>query len=162
GPAAEAGSGTPLALAALGVHSAAMLATIAAVSLIVYHWTGADFLRRGWINLDLILVAVLATCGAGLLFAQRGEPDRLFPLLARPGASQASETWLARRIVSIRVDASGLAAFIPARSCRASARIAARARRHPALRRVRELREWTCPEPIAGTVCAESRTGFAP
>ena len=69
GPAAEAISGTPLALAALGVHSAAMLATIAAVSLIVYHWTGIDFLRRGWINLDLIWVAVLATCGAVLLFA---------------------------------------------------------------------------------------------
>src|SRR6266446_766050 len=69
GAAAEASSGTPLALAALGVHSAAMLATIAAVSLIVYHWTGVDFLRRGWINLDLIWVAVLATCGAVLLFA---------------------------------------------------------------------------------------------
>ncbi|MBV8112124.1 MAG: hypothetical protein JOZ26_01355 [Hyphomicrobiales bacterium] len=69
GAAAEASSGTPLALAALGVHSAAMLATIAAVSLIVYRWTGVDFLRRGWINLDLIWVAVLATCGAVLLFA---------------------------------------------------------------------------------------------
>jgi hypothetical protein len=69
GAAAEASADTPLALAALGVHSAAMLATIAAVSLIVYHWTGVDFLRRGWINLDLIWVAVLATCGAVLLFA---------------------------------------------------------------------------------------------
>ena len=54
----------------LGIdHSAAMLATIAAVSLIVYHWAGVDFLRRGWINLDLIWVAVLATCGVVLLFA---------------------------------------------------------------------------------------------
>ena len=61
--------GAPLALAALGVHSAAMLATIAAVSLIVYHWTGVDFLRRGWVNLDLIWVAGLALCGAILLFA---------------------------------------------------------------------------------------------
>jgi len=65
----QATSGAPLALAALGVHSGAMLATIAAVSLIVYHWTGVDFLRRGWINLDLIWVAVLATCGVVLLFA---------------------------------------------------------------------------------------------
>jgi len=64
-----ASSGTPLALAALGVHSAAMLVTIAAVSLIVYHWTGVDFLRRGWVNLDLIWVAVLALCGVILLFA---------------------------------------------------------------------------------------------
>jgi hypothetical protein len=60
--------GAPLALAALGVHSAVMLATIAAVSLIVYNWTGVDFLRRSWINVDLIWVAVLATCGVALLF----------------------------------------------------------------------------------------------
>jgi hypothetical protein len=73
GSALPAGGGAtsdaPLALAALGVHSAAMLATIAAVSLIVYNWTGVDFLRRGWINLDLIWVVVLALCGAVLLFA---------------------------------------------------------------------------------------------
>jgi hypothetical protein len=61
--------GTPLALAALGVHSAVMLATTAAVSLIVYNWTGVDFLRRSWINVDLIWVAMLATCGVALLFA---------------------------------------------------------------------------------------------
>jgi hypothetical protein len=61
--------GVPLALAALGVHSAAMLAAIAAVSLIVYDWAGVDFLRRGWINVDLIWVAVLATCGVILLIA---------------------------------------------------------------------------------------------
>ena len=65
----QATAGAPLALAALGVHSGAMLATIAAVSLIVYHWTGVDFLRRGWVNLDLIWVAGLALCGAILLFA---------------------------------------------------------------------------------------------
>jgi hypothetical protein len=59
--------GAPLALAALGVHSAAMLATIAAVSLVVYNWTGVDFLRRSWINVDLIWVAMLAACGVVLL-----------------------------------------------------------------------------------------------
>lgn len=68
-PLADATLGVPLALAALAVHSAAMLAAIAAVSLIVYNWAGVDFLRRGWINLDLIWVAVLATCGVLLLFA---------------------------------------------------------------------------------------------
>ena len=66
-PATETTYDVPIALAALGVHSAAMLATIAAVSLIVYNWTGVDFLRRGWINVDLIWVAVLATCGVILL-----------------------------------------------------------------------------------------------
>jgi hypothetical protein len=68
-PPSGATLGVPLALAALGVHSAAMLAAIAAVSLIVYDWAGVDFLRRGWINVDLIWVAVLATCGVILLIA---------------------------------------------------------------------------------------------
>ncbi len=68
-PAKGATYDVPIALAALGVHSAVMLATIAAVSLIVYNWTGVDFLRRGWINVDLIWVAVLATCGVILLVA---------------------------------------------------------------------------------------------
>jgi hypothetical protein len=68
-PPAGATLSVPLALAALGVHSAAMLAAIAVVSLIVYEWAGVDFLRRGWINFDLIWVAVLATCGVILLIA---------------------------------------------------------------------------------------------
>ena len=51
------------ALAALGVHTAVMLATIAAVSIVVYHWVGVDFLRRGWINLDLVWIAALLASG---------------------------------------------------------------------------------------------------
>jgi hypothetical protein len=59
----------PVALAALGVHTAAMLATIAAVSLIVYEWVGLAFLRSGWINLDLIWIAALGSCGVVLMLA---------------------------------------------------------------------------------------------
>src|SRR5882672_2379274 len=59
----------PVALAALGVHTAAMLATITAVSLIVYEWIGVAFLRSGWVNLDLIWIAALGTCGALLMLA---------------------------------------------------------------------------------------------
>jgi hypothetical protein len=59
----------PTVLAALGVHSAAMLLTIAAVSVAVYKWIGVDFLRRGWINLDLIWVLALGACGVILLVA---------------------------------------------------------------------------------------------
>ena len=59
----------PVALAALGVHTAAMLATITAVSLIVYEWVGVAFLRSGWVNLDLIWIAALGTCGALLMLA---------------------------------------------------------------------------------------------
>ena len=54
-------------LAALGVHTAAMLATIALVSLIVYDWIGLAFLRSGWINLDLIWIVTLGACGLLLL-----------------------------------------------------------------------------------------------
>jgi hypothetical protein len=59
----------PLALAGLAVHTAAMLATIAVISLIVYDWIGVDFLRRGWINLDVIWIGALFACGALLLVA---------------------------------------------------------------------------------------------
>ncbi len=59
----------PVAFAALGVHTAAMLATITAVSLIVYEWIGLTFLRSGWINLDLIWVAALGSCGVVLMLA---------------------------------------------------------------------------------------------
>jgi hypothetical protein len=55
------------ALGALGVHTAAMLATIAAISLATYNWIGLDFLRRGWINLDLVWIGALLVCGALLL-----------------------------------------------------------------------------------------------
>ena len=60
-------SSLPIALAAVGVHTAAMLATIAAVSLTVYDWAGLAFLRSGWINLDLIWIAALGVCGLLLL-----------------------------------------------------------------------------------------------
>jgi hypothetical protein len=59
----------PLALAAVAVHSLAMLAAIAAISLVVYEWAGVDFLRRGWVNLDWIWVGALLLCGAILLAA---------------------------------------------------------------------------------------------
>ena len=55
------------ALAALGVHTAAMLATIAAVSIVVYHLVGVDFLRRGWINLDLVWIVALLGSGIALV-----------------------------------------------------------------------------------------------
>ena len=62
-----ASGSVPMAAAALGVHTAAMLAVIAAVSTIVFRWTGLAFLRRGWINLDLLWSAALAATGAILL-----------------------------------------------------------------------------------------------
>jgi hypothetical protein len=53
------------ALAALGIHTVAMLATAGVVAVVVHDWVGVAFLRRGWINLDFVWVAALI--GAGVL-----------------------------------------------------------------------------------------------
>jgi hypothetical protein len=57
----------PIALAAVGVHTLAMLATTAVIALVVYQWLGVAFLRRGWINLDLLWTAALVITGLILL-----------------------------------------------------------------------------------------------
>jgi hypothetical protein len=57
----------PLAAAALGLHSVAMLATMTAVSIIVHDRVGLAVLRSGWINLDLVWVAALFASGALVL-----------------------------------------------------------------------------------------------
>jgi hypothetical protein len=64
-----AGDSMLIALAAVGVHTAAMLGTIALISAIVYDWVGLAFLRSGWINLDWIWIAALITAGAFLVFS---------------------------------------------------------------------------------------------
>jgi hypothetical protein len=66
-PGVDPGGAIPLAFAAVGIHSLAMLAAIAAISMLVYDWIGVGFLRRGWINLDQIWVAALFLCGVVLL-----------------------------------------------------------------------------------------------
>lgn len=55
----------PVSLAAVGVHMGAMLAVTGAISLVVYEWAGVAFLRRGWINVDVVWTVALA--GAGLV-----------------------------------------------------------------------------------------------
>jgi hypothetical protein len=55
------------ALAAVAVHSGAMLATTAVVALVVYDWVGVAVLRRGWVNLDLVWTAALVAVGVWLL-----------------------------------------------------------------------------------------------
>jgi hypothetical protein len=59
----------PVAFAALGVHTGAMLVTIGAASVAVYEWVGVDFLRRGWINLDLLWSITLGLSGVILLLS---------------------------------------------------------------------------------------------
>ena len=57
----------PIALAAVGVHSLAMLAITGAIALVVYQWLGVGFLRRGWLNLDLVWSIALVATGLLLL-----------------------------------------------------------------------------------------------
>ena len=57
----------PIGIAALGVHTGAMLATIGLVSIAVYEWIGLAFLRSHWINFDLVWIAALSLGGALLL-----------------------------------------------------------------------------------------------
>ena len=56
-----------LSLAAVAVHSAAMLAVTGIIAVAVYEWLGLEFLRRSWINLDLLWVAALAVAGLILI-----------------------------------------------------------------------------------------------
>ena len=57
----------PIALAGVGVHTAAMLVVILLVAMAVYEWVGLSVLRRGWINFDLIWIAALAITGIVLI-----------------------------------------------------------------------------------------------
>jgi hypothetical protein len=56
-----------VALAAVGTHTAAMLAVTLAIAVSVYEWLGLSLLRRGWINFDLLWVAALAITGIVLI-----------------------------------------------------------------------------------------------
>lgn len=51
------------ALAAVGLHSAAMLAVAGVLAVVVYQKLGVEVLRRAWINLDFIWVGTLAITG---------------------------------------------------------------------------------------------------
>jgi hypothetical protein len=51
------------AMAAVGLHSAAMLAASGVLAVVVYQKLGVEVLRRAWINLDFIWVGTLAITG---------------------------------------------------------------------------------------------------
>src|SRR5262245_27415474 len=58
------GDSLSIGLAAVVVHTLAMLAVAGAVAIVVYEWVGLAFLRRGWINLDLVWSLALIAAGA--------------------------------------------------------------------------------------------------
>lgn len=68
-PAGEltAAGSLPMALAAIGMHMAAMLAVILVIAVSVYEWLGLSLLRRGWINFDVVWMAALAITGIILI-----------------------------------------------------------------------------------------------
>jgi hypothetical protein len=62
-----AGPSLGVSVAAVGVHTLAMLITTGLIAILVYEWVGLAFLRRGWLNLDRIWTAALVVTGAILL-----------------------------------------------------------------------------------------------
>lgn len=70
GAAGDGGAGpAAAALAGVGIHTLAMLATTAAMSALVYEWLGLALLQRAWLNVDLIWTLALVATGAVLLIA---------------------------------------------------------------------------------------------
>jgi hypothetical protein len=57
------------AVLAATVHVAAMITVMGVVSVVVYEKVGLGFLRRGWLNLDLVWSGVLLLSGAITLFS---------------------------------------------------------------------------------------------
>lgn len=55
-----------ISLAAVSVHTAATLAITGLVALVVHDWLGLAFLRRSWINFDLLWTGALVATGLAL------------------------------------------------------------------------------------------------
>ncbi|MGE6785491.1 hypothetical protein ACQKGL_23510 [Ensifer adhaerens] len=60
-------SSLPISLAAVAVHSTAMLAVTAALSLAVFAWFDLAVLRSAWINFDRLWTLALGATGVALL-----------------------------------------------------------------------------------------------
>jgi hypothetical protein len=70
------GSAASASLAAVGVHTLAMLLVTGGIAVVVYEWAGVAFLRRGWINLDRVWAGALLVTGVILvLTALSGPPE---------------------------------------------------------------------------------------
>jgi hypothetical protein len=54
-------------LAAVGVHTLAMVATTGLVATLVHDWLGLALLRKAWLNVDAVWVSALAATGVLML-----------------------------------------------------------------------------------------------
>jgi hypothetical protein len=61
------GASFPVALAAVCVHTLAMIAVTGGIAIAVYEWVGLAFLRRGWVNLDRLWTGALVATGSILI-----------------------------------------------------------------------------------------------
>jgi hypothetical protein len=64
---AMGGGSLLVSLAAVAVHTAAMMVITGVVALVVYEWLGLAFLRRSWINFDLLWTGMLVATGLVLI-----------------------------------------------------------------------------------------------
>jgi hypothetical protein len=62
-----AGGSLAMTLAAVGIHTAAMLAASGAIAIVIYEWVGLAMLRTAWLNFDAIWTVALVTTGLVLL-----------------------------------------------------------------------------------------------
>jgi hypothetical protein len=58
----------PIALAAIVLHTAAMLLATAIIAAAVYRWLGLAILKRSWINFDILWTAMLVLAGILLIW----------------------------------------------------------------------------------------------
>ena len=83
---AEDDSGTRAlveALAAVSLHTVAMLLVMGIIAIVVYRWIGVGILRRAWFNLDLVWATT------GTLHNPWSEvPEQVFALVAGVGLDE--------------------------------------------------------------------------
>jgi len=58
----------PIALAAVALHTVAMLVATGTIAILVYHWLGVAILKRTWINFDILWIAMLILAGLLLIW----------------------------------------------------------------------------------------------
>jgi hypothetical protein len=58
----------PIALAAVAVHTGAMLLATGTIAILVYRWLGVAILKRTWINFDILWTAMLVLAGLLLIW----------------------------------------------------------------------------------------------
>ena len=68
-PLGEIEGSVGMALAAVGIHTAAMLAVTGTIAVAVREWLGLAVLRSAWINFDLVWTVALVLTGLVLLFS---------------------------------------------------------------------------------------------